>query len=105
VAREREALGELITELKNLDSIRGCDDIGFKNLFDYLTRGLKYSNGAAQRRIDAARLAKDVQYFAECYLGFSHSLLVQLIRRIRRLVLADLRTRINHWIRSSSRAK
>jgi hypothetical protein len=60
VAREREALAELITELKNLDAINGYIDLGFNSLFDYLTKGIGYSAGAAQRRIDAARLAKDV---------------------------------------------
>jgi 5-methylcytosine-specific restriction endonuclease McrA len=89
VAREREALGELITELKNLDSIRGCEDIGFKNLFEYLTRGLKYSNGAAQRRIDAARLAKDVPDLAEKLesgaLDFHHvTTLSKAVRQVRK---------------------
>ena len=60
VAREREALAELIIQLKNLDRIRGHLDLGFRSLFDYLTVGLQYSAGAAQRRIDAARLANDV---------------------------------------------
>lgn len=64
-AREREALSELIVELKNLDSIKGYIDLGFSSLFDYLTKGLSYSAGAAQRRIDAARLLKDVPVLSE----------------------------------------
>lgn len=59
-AREREALSELIVELKNLDSFKGYIELGYSSLFDYLTKRLSYSAGAAQRRIDAARLLKDV---------------------------------------------
>ena len=32
---------------------------GYSSLFDYLTKCIGYSNGSAQRRIDAARLADD----------------------------------------------
>lgn len=64
-AREREALSELIVELKNLDAIRGYINLGYSSLFDYLTKGLSYSAGAAQRRIDAARLVKDVPNLPE----------------------------------------
>lgn len=65
VQRERDALHELITELCGFDRIRGYQDLGYRSLFDYLTKGVGYSAGAAQRRIDAARLSKDVPDLGE----------------------------------------
>jgi hypothetical protein len=56
--REREALAELIEEIRQLDLIRGYEPLGFSSLFDYLTKGVGYSSGAAQRRIDACRLVR-----------------------------------------------
>lgn len=60
VARERSALSELIAELRKLDKIRGYEKLGFGSLFDYLVKGVGYSAGAAQRRIDATRLSAEV---------------------------------------------
>lgn len=63
--REREALAELLIELRELEVIRGYEELGFTSLFNYLTKGVGYSNGAAQRRIDATRLSKDVPDLGE----------------------------------------
>jgi hypothetical protein len=60
VQREREALEELVVELFHLDAVRGFEQFGHNNLFNYLTKRIGYSAGTAQRRIDACRLLKDV---------------------------------------------
>ena len=52
---ERDALAQLLTQLRNLDAIRGFEELGYASLFVYLTKGVGYSAGQAQRRIDAAR--------------------------------------------------
>ena len=62
---ERTALAGLVIELRELDSIRGYFELGFSSLFEYLTEGIGYSGGAAQRRIDAIRLSRDVPELGE----------------------------------------
>ena len=62
---ERTALAELVVDLRELDSIRGYIELGFRSLFEYLTEGVGYSGGAAQRRIDATRLSRDVPDLSE----------------------------------------
>jgi len=112
VAREREALGELITELKNLDAIRGYLTLGFNSMFEYLTKGLSYSNGAAQRRIDAARLAKDVPDLVEKLeagtLDFHHVTAVsKAIRQVRksRRVSSEEKSQLIAKVQSEAEAK
>lgn len=56
--KERELLGELLEHLKEADSRRLYLDFGYSSLFSYLVESCGYSAGAAQRRIDAARLFK-----------------------------------------------
>jgi hypothetical protein len=59
--REERALTREILELINLaDEQRIHLHRGFSSLFDWLTRALHYSEGAAQRRIQAARLLKSI---------------------------------------------
>ena len=55
---ERTTLADLIECLKEIDMRRLYLSLGFSSLFSYLTEGLGYSPGSAQRRIDAARMAK-----------------------------------------------
>lgn len=58
--RERELLAEIIEHIAEVDRRKLYVQYDCKNLFDYMTRVLKYSAGSAQRRIDAARLLADV---------------------------------------------
>lgn len=58
--QERALQAELIEFIREVDSRKLYRDLGYSNLFEYMTRGLKYSEGAAQRRIDAARLSASV---------------------------------------------
>lgn len=58
--KERTLQAEIIEYLREVDTRKLYRDLGYSSLFEYLTRGLKYSEGAAQRRIDAARLSASV---------------------------------------------
>jgi hypothetical protein len=56
VSREREVMAEVVECIHEVDRRKLYFKYNCTNLFDYLTRELKYSAGSAQRRIDAARL-------------------------------------------------
>ena len=58
--KERELLAEIILHIQECDRRRLHLELGYPNLFSYLTEGIGYSAGAAQRRIDAARLSKEI---------------------------------------------
>jgi hypothetical protein len=60
VGREREIMGEILLHLQEVDRRRLYLKFSFGSLFDYLTIHLGYSNGSAQRRIDACRLSCEV---------------------------------------------
>lgn len=54
--QEREILREVLEHIKEADTRRLYLDFAHSSLFAYLVEGCGYSAGAAQRRIDAARL-------------------------------------------------
>ncbi|MBO9668346.1 MAG: hypothetical protein J7501_16220 [Bdellovibrio sp.] len=58
--RERDLLHEVLLTIKEIDFRKIYLDMGFGSLFDYMIRGIGYSEGSAQRRIDAARLISEV---------------------------------------------
>lgn len=58
--KERELLHDFLLALREVDARKMYLDFGFGSLFDYLTQSIGYSAGAAQRRIDAARLLRDI---------------------------------------------
>lgn len=62
--QERELLHHIILTVKEIDSRKLYLKMGFSSLFDYLVKHIGYSEGAAQRRIDAARLLRDVPLLA-----------------------------------------
>src|SRR5690606_30720709 len=57
---ERELLVEIIRVIQECDARRIYLELGYPNLFTYMVQGLGYSEGAAQRRIDAARLSREI---------------------------------------------
>lgn len=63
--QERELLHEVLQILREIDRKKTFLAWGYSNLFDYLVNGIGYSEGAAQRRIDAARLIKEVPNLAD----------------------------------------
>jgi hypothetical protein len=54
--REREILAGLIPELREMELCHGYLEFKCTSLFEYLMKEVGYSEGSAQRRIDAARL-------------------------------------------------
>jgi 5-methylcytosine-specific restriction endonuclease McrA len=62
LAREREALAEFIAELASFDAGRSWEELGYPSLFEFLTRELRLSRGAAFYRTKAVWL---VQRFPE----------------------------------------
>ena len=78
---EREVLHEIILIIKEIDNRSLHLEMGYPSLFDYLTTGIGYSEGSAQRRIDAVRLSREVpdllQNIATGHLKLSQVSLVQ----------------------------
>ncbi len=62
--KEREVLCEILFTIKEIDGRRAYLEFGFPSLFDYLTKSIGYSEGSAQRRIDAARLLAEIPEIA-----------------------------------------
>jgi hypothetical protein len=60
ISKEREILSEILEHILEIDRRKFFLKMAYSSLFDYLTKHLGYSAGSAQRRIDAARLMKEV---------------------------------------------
>lgn len=60
VRQEREILCQILKTILEISHRRSYLELGFPNLFSYLVDGIGYSNGSAQRRIDAARLIGEI---------------------------------------------
>ncbi len=62
---EREILRDILLHIAEVDRRKLFLTFAYANLFDYLTKGIGYSSGSAQRRIDAARLMREVPTLEE----------------------------------------
>jgi hypothetical protein len=60
ISKEREILSEILEHILEIDRRKFFLKMAHSSLFDYLTKHLGYSAGSAQRRIDAARLMKEI---------------------------------------------
>lgn len=60
VLRERELLGEVLRHLREIERRRLFSAQGFRSIFDYCVRRLKYSEDQASRRISAMRLLEEL---------------------------------------------
>ena len=58
--KERELLTTVLWHFRELERRRLFSDLGFSSLFAYATKKLGYSDDQAYRRINAARLLKDL---------------------------------------------
>jgi hypothetical protein len=65
VRQEREILSEILVHICEIDRRKFYLKMAYSSLFDYLTRHLGYIAGSAQRRIDAARLLREVPELCE----------------------------------------
>ncbi len=59
-ARDRELLHEILLTIKEVDAREIYLVMGYPSLFQYLTEEVGFTNGSAQRRIDAARLLQEI---------------------------------------------
>jgi len=60
VKSERKITHEILLCIQQIDQTRAYAELGYPSLFEYLVKEQKYSEGAAQRRISAARLLKEL---------------------------------------------
>ena len=60
IVREREHLTKILHHLKEIDRRKLYSDLGFSSMFEYCRKELGYSEGSAQRRIQAARMLADI---------------------------------------------
>lgn len=58
--KEREITLEMLHHLKEIERRKLFSDLKYSSLFDYAVKELGYSGSAAYRRIESARLLKDV---------------------------------------------
>ncbi|WP_374029084.1 HNH endonuclease [Bdellovibrio bacteriovorus] len=65
VAKERELLHVILEHIKEVDSRKLYLERAYSSLYDYMTKELQYSGSAAMRRIEAARLLRQVPVIAE----------------------------------------
>ncbi len=66
VKTEKEITEQIVRHFAEVERRRLYLELGYGNLFDYATRGLGYSNAAAMRRINAARVGLQAPEVFEC---------------------------------------
>lgn len=60
VQKEREITLEVLRHLREIERRRLFSSLNYQSLFDYCVKHLKYSEGSAQRRIEAMRALRDL---------------------------------------------
>jgi len=60
VKSERKITHEILLCIQQIDQTKAYAELGYPSLFEYLVKEQKYSEGAAQRRISAARLLVEI---------------------------------------------
>jgi hypothetical protein len=95
ISKEREILSEILEHILEIDRRKFFLKMAYSSLFDYLTKHLGYSAGSAQRRIDAARLMKEVPELSEKLesgsLNLSQVSLVQKAIRQKKVQISNKR--------------
>lgn len=65
VSKERKLLHVILEHIKEVDTRKLYLERAYSSLYEYLTKELSYSGSAAMRRIEAARLLKEVPLLKE----------------------------------------
>jgi len=65
VRTERKITHLVLLYIAEIETRKIYADLGFDGMYAYLTRGLGYSEGSAYRRLQSARLLKQVPRVAE----------------------------------------
>ncbi len=95
-AREKQLLHEILLTIQEIDARKMYLDFGYSNLFSYLTTGVGYSEGAAQRRIDAARLLSEIpEIGAKIQTGEIQLNQISLLQKTVRLVMKTQKQKVN----------
>jgi hypothetical protein len=83
--REREMAHDIILSVKEVFRRRYHLEAGYSSLYAYLTKEAKYSEGNAQRYIDAAKLSNEVPELENKIesgeISLSHATLIQKVAR------------------------
>ena len=65
VRTERKVMHLVLLHIAEIESRKMYADLGFDGMYSYLTQGLGYSESAAYRRLQSARLLRQVPSVAE----------------------------------------
>lgn len=65
ILKERQLLHVILEHIKEVDTRKLYLERAYSSLYEYLTKELKYSGSAAMRRIEAARLLREVPIISE----------------------------------------
>jgi 5-methylcytosine-specific restriction endonuclease McrA len=60
VQTERKITQQILDLINQCEQIRAYAKLGYSSMFEYLNKGLGYSEGSAQRRLSSARLLRDI---------------------------------------------
>lgn len=102
VASEREILTEVLVHLVEVERRKLYLTFGYSSLFEYLTKGIGYANGSAQRRIDAARFSFAVPAVIDkLESGTINLAQVSLLQKSIREVQVISKTKINSQIKEA----
>ena len=90
---EKQITSEILEKLQMMEDCRGYLKMGYNSLFDYLVRGLSYSEATAYQRQACVRLAKEIPEIKEkidqgC---LSLSSITSVYKHIRKRPLAEKR--------------
>src|SRR3954463_5084668 len=65
VLNERKITADIIEYVREMDRRKLYLEMGFTSLFQFMTEHMRYTPGSAQRRIDSARMLRDIPELKE----------------------------------------
>ena len=90
VTKEREILTVILKNIIEVDRRKLYLTFAYPSLFEYLTKHIGYSAGSAQRRIDAARLSKEIpEVISKLEVGSLNLAQIGLLQKSMRQYLAE----------------
>ena len=93
---ERKLTKEILLHIAEVDRRRLYLKMAYPSMFDYLTKEIGYSAGAAQRRIDAARLIQKVPEVSEKIKSGSISLSqISKVQKVCRQIKKDTGSKVD----------
>lgn len=107
VREERRVTRQVLAQIAEIESRRAYLDLGYDGMYAYLTRGLGYSEGAAYRRLQAARVLRAVPVVAEKFVAGSVNLtqlaeVAKASRQAKQIPTAELFTKLESQSKAAS---